>query len=316
MFSQLEKEEYQDTFQKYGLDCFLGESFLMNENNHFSFKWKVNGRQSIQNILVTGNEREHSTQALLSILSSLSYGVPKAAFSIKWLNALDEDTTKDLALELNYSNLSNYDFQTFSSEQLEELLIGLENILNNRRTSKDREPIIVFLVGLEKLIKLHAANYCESDLTTLLKSILSTGSNYGIYFVCEINKPSNLDKISRDLSGFFEHRICYFMNADESNYIINSKAASQLISLDAPNIRNKAIYFSQSDGMSIKFKSCENIHGIDTFIRLSHDKINLGNDIQNINSEIPLNKPDNKSDSIDLGEIGNMSIDDFNNILK
>ena len=315
LFTQLENEYYNDLFHKSGLDCYMGESYLMNEDNHFSFKWKINGRQSIQNILITGNEREHSTQALLSILSSLSYGVPKGEISIKWLNALDEDTAKDLSLDLTYSNLSNYDLETFSTEQLEELIYGLENVMNDRRTSKDRVPVVTFIVGVEKLLKLHSANYSESDLTTRLKVIMSTGSNYGIYFVCEINKPSNLDKISRDLTGFFEHRICYFMNADESNHLINSKAASQLISMDAPNIRNKAIYFSQSEAVAIKFKSYEKIHILDTFIKPLSEKLNFGYKMDKIKSTIETTT-DKVDDTLDLGEIGNMSLDSFSDILK
>ena len=316
LFSQSVNEDYNEVFQKNGLDCFMGESYLMNEDNHFSFKWKINGRQSIQNILLTGNEREHSTQALLSILSSLSYGVPKVEISIKWLNAIDDDTIKDLSLDLNYPNLTNYDLETFSIEQLEDLICGLENVMNNRRSSKDRVPVITFLVGVEKLLKLHSANYSESDLTARLKVIMSTGSNYGIYFVCEINKPSNLDKISRDLTGFFEHRICYFMNADESNYLINSKAASQLISMDAPNIRNKAIYFSQSEAYAIKFKSYENIHVLNSFIRPLPEKLDFGYKIANIKSKIETTTDKVDDDKLDLGEIGNMSLDSFSDILK
>jgi hypothetical protein len=316
LFSQLENKYYNDLFHKSGLDCYMGESYLMNEDNHFSFKWKINGRQSIQNILITGNEREHSTQVLLSILSSLSYGVPKGEISIKWLNALDEDTAKDLSLDLTYSNLSNYDLETFSTEQLEELIYGLENVMNDRRTSKDRVPVVTFIVGVEKLLKLHSANYSESDLTTRLKVIMSTGSNYGIYFVCEINKPSNLDKISRDLTGFFEHRICYFMNADESNYLINSKAASQLISMDAPNIRNKAIYFSQSEASAIKFKSYEKIHILDTFIKPLSEKLDFGYKMDKIKSTIETTADKVNDDTLELGEIGNMSLDSFSDILK
>lgn len=267
LFSQLDNEDYGIAFHKSGLDCYLGESYLMNEDNHFSFKWKINGRQSLQNIIISGNEREHSSQALFSILSSLSYGTPNGEIAIKWLNALDDDSTKDLCLELNYSNLSNYDLQTFSIEQLEVLIAGIENIMNNRRSNKDRIPVVVFLIGLEKLVKLHSVSFSEPELTTRLKMLMSSGSNYGIYFVCEINKPSNLDKISRDLVGFFEHRICFFMNADESNYLLTSKAASQLINMDAPNIRNKAIYFSQSEALSVKYKSYDGLPKSNELIR-------------------------------------------------
>ena len=275
LFNQLESDNYESVFHKTGLNCYLGESYLMNEDNHFSFKWKVNGRQSLQNVIISGNEREHSSQALLSILSSLTYGIPKGEFAIKWLNALDEETAKDLSLDLNFTNLSNYDIQSFATEELECLIAGLEHIMNSRRTSKDRIPVITFLIGLEKLIKLHSANYSETELTSRLKVLMSTGSNYGIYFVCEMNKPSSLDKISRDLIGFFEHRICYFVNADESNYLMNSKAASQLINMDAPTIRNKALYFSQSEAVALKFKSYHNFNDTNDFIRPQQQKNNL-----------------------------------------
>jgi len=311
MFSQLENVDYNDGFSKNGLDCYLGESYLMDENNHFSFKWKINGRHFGQNILISGNEREHSTQALLSVISSLTFGIPNGEFSLKWLNALDEDTTSDLHLDLNYAGFSNYDVQTFSGDQLEDLIAGLELIISNRRNSKERVPIVTFLVGLEKIIKLHSANYSESELTARLKLIMSTGSNYGIYFVCEINKPSNLDKISRDLLGFMEHRICYFVNSDESNHLINSKVASQLISMDAPNIRNKAIYFAQSEGASIKFKSYEKLDLSESFIRPIEQKLNFGLDLQVM--EVNSNTTDDK---LDLGELGSMSLDDFSHLLK
>ena len=246
----------------------------------------------------------------------MTYGIPKGEFAIKWLNALDEETAKDLSLDLNFTNLSNYDIQSFATEELECLIAGLEHIMNSRRTSKDRIPVITFLIGLEKLIKLHSANYSETELTSRLKVLMSTGSNYGIYFVCEMNKPSSLDKISRDLIGFFEHRICYFVNADESNYLMNSKAASQLINMDAPTIRNKALYFSQSEAVLAKYKSFENIQALSSFLRRLSIKMDLGYQVECLKNSIESNIEQDENNNLDLGEIGNMSIDSFSDILN
>lgn len=250
------------------MSCYLGESFLITDNNHFSFKWKINGRQSAQNILIAGNEREHTSQALFSILSSLSYGVPKSRFCVKLLNALDEDETKDLSLDLIAKSSKSYDIQEFKIDDLELLLVGLESLLAFRRTSDEREPVIVFLIGMEKILKLQSVGFTESECASKLRGIMSSGSNFGIYFVCEINKPSGINKISRDLIGFIDHKLCFFMNESESLECINSKLANQLINADAPNIRNKAIYYSQSEGTAQKFKSYSNVANAKQFLRL------------------------------------------------
>lgn len=275
LFDQLNQNNYHETFIKRGMDCYLGESFLISNNNHFSFKWKINGRQAAQNILIAGNEREHTVQAVFSILSSLSYGIPNASFCIKLLNALDEDETKDLAINLMSKSLIKYDLQEYNVDDLELLLVGLEALLAFRRTCEDREPVVVFLIGMEKILKLQSVGFTESECASKLRGIMSSGSNFGIYFVCEINKPSGISKISRDLIGFIDHKLCFFMNESESLDCINSKLANQLINADAPNIRNKAIYYSQSEGTAQKFKFYENLITTAKFVRNIKEKIEL-----------------------------------------
>jgi hypothetical protein len=100
--------------------------------------------------------------------------------------------------------------------------------------------------------------------------------------VLEINKPSNLDKVSRDLLGFIEHRICFALNVDESTYLLASKAATKLIDLDAPNIRNKAIYYALSDGEISKFKSYSALEQDVTFVRELNNKVASTIDLTNI----------------------------------
>ena len=101
------------------------------------------------------------------------------------------------------------------------------------------------------------------------------------------------------------------ISSAKSNHLINSKVASQLISMDAPNIRNKAIYFAQSEGASIKFKSYEKLDLSESFIRPIEQKLNFGLDLQVM--EVNSNTTDDK---LDLGELGSMSLDDFSHLLK
>ncbi|MFM7683928.1 MAG: FtsK/SpoIIIE domain-containing protein [Bacteroidota bacterium] len=285
LFNQFTSEFHKDFYTKKGINCFIGESYLMDENNHYSFLWKLNARHAGQNILISGNEREQSSNSIFSIISCLTYGVPNGEFSLLILNALDEDFSKEISLNKLETTLENYDITTFGVDDLELLVFNIELQLNLRRSNSERKPLIVLIIGLEKLMQLQKQNYSESDLTQKFKNLMSTASNYGIYFVCEINKPSKLDAISRDLLAFFEHRICFFMNSDESNYIINSKAASQLISNDSPNIRNKAIYFSQSEGHSEKFKSYQNIIKEENMVRILTEKIKDRFSIQKIENQ-------------------------------
>ena len=317
LIDQLNQKAYDETFIKSGMECFLGESFLITDNHHFSFKWKINGRQSTQNILIAGNEREHTSQVVFSILSSLSYGVPKARFCVKLLNALDEDETKDLSLDLITDSSKSYDIQEFKIDDLELLLVGLEALLDFRRTSDDREPVIVFLIGMEKMLKLQSIGFTESEFASKLRSIMSSGSNFGIYFVCEINKPSGINKISRDLIGFIDHKLCFFMNESESLECINSKLANQLINADAPNIRNKAIYYSQSEGTAQKFKSYSNVANAKQFLRVLKETTDFS-EINKFFLNDSLNKKSvDQNESFELDqEVGKISLDEFNKMLN
>jgi hypothetical protein len=137
---------------------------------------------------------------------------------------------------------------------MEFVLNQLQVLVDKRKNSTDRTPVIVVIPGLEKFIQLHS-EFGDNDLARLLKNLMNAGSSYGLYFIVEINKPSNLQKISRDLIGCFEHRICFAVNTEESEYIVNSKVASQLIDVDNPNMRSKAVYYSQSTQEQTKYKS-------------------------------------------------------------
>jgi hypothetical protein len=154
-------------------------------------------------------------------------------------------------------------------------------MLEQRRSSSDRTPIISYIIGFEKLLKLQKQEYAESALSNSLKNLMSAGSSYGLYFVLEINKPSNLDKVSRDLIGFIEHRICFALNADESLYLLGNKSATKLIDLDAPNIRNKAIYYSLSNSEVSKFKSYQKLEQEKSFVRELTEKVNSTVDLSN-----------------------------------
>jgi hypothetical protein len=128
---------------------------------------------------------------------------------------------------------------------------------------------------MEQILQLHKMEYLEAELTTRLKNLLSVASNYGMYFVIEINKPKNLEKISKDLLGFIEHRICFWVNAEESHFLLNNKLANQLINSDTPNIRNKAIYQSQTSDVCIKFKSYSELQSKQNLIKTLTQKVTI-----------------------------------------
>jgi hypothetical protein len=223
----------------------------------------------------------------MSTLSSLSYGIPEAKFRLNILNALDEDFSNDLGLDQIGNHFSNYDLNLFTESQLEAFIQELIFILEQRRSTTDRTPIISYILGFEKLLKLQKQEYAESALSNSLKTLMSTGSSYGLYFVIEINKPSNLDKVSRDLIGFIEHRICFALNADESLYLLGNKNATKLIDLDAPNIRNKAIYYALSNSEISKFKSYQKLEKEKSFVRELTQKVESTVDLSNFKSVTP-----------------------------
>ena len=246
--------ESAESFRKHGILCWLGESFLMKKENHFAFNWKVNSKSYYQNIIISGNEREYSMQALYSLLSSLSYRILDSNFMLKVINPFDEETAQDLGLTVINRALNNAAIEVFRESDMEFVLNQLQVLVDKRKNSTDRTPVIVVIPALEKFIQLHS-EFGDNDLARLLKNLMNAGSSYGLYFVVEINKPSNLQKISRDLIGCFEHRICFAVNAEESDYIVNSKVASQLIDVDNQNMRSKAVYYSQSTQEQTKYKS-------------------------------------------------------------
>lgn len=123
--------------------------------------------------------------------------------------------------------------------------------------------------GLELFVNLHrGADYEEKEDAKIFNILLSEGSNYGLYFICEINKPSNLSKLGNveQYLNHFEHRIAYFMNSDESRTMIESKMANQLISLQNQSIRNKGLYFNQSTQECYKFKAYIDLLQDDQFV--------------------------------------------------
>jgi hypothetical protein len=95
---------------------------------------------------------------------------------------------------------------------------------------------------------------------------LASGSGLGIYFVCEINRASAMRKMGYEVMSHFEHRIAYFMNEDDSNEMINNGKANKLIDADNFNCRSKAIYYSQSSQVAVKFKSYINLQSADNLI--------------------------------------------------
>ena len=292
LFNSAHQNDYESRFMKFGVNCFLGESYLLNENNHFSFQWKINGRHFGQNILICGNERVHSSQSIFSVISSLTYGVPNANFCIKWLNVHDEEYSDELKFNKVIELLQNYDVQKFTGEDIEILISGLENIQNIRRDTNDKTPIIVLILGIERIFKLLRTGYSENELGQRLSLLISTSSNLGIYFVIETTRPSNLEKISRNLIDNFDHRICYHLNVEESRKIVENTLASKLIDSENPEIRNKALYYSKSESLYFKFKSYQELTQELKFVNILNSQINL-----NYKIDISLTEKSNQTDS-------------------
>lgn len=257
-----------ESFRKLGVHCYLGKSFLIEEANYFSFNWKINGNSLGQNILIAGNEREFTVQALYSIISSLSYNVPYGYFSIKFLNPLDEYYSKDLGFNKLKSFMSNYAYEEFHESDLEMVMAKLKLLLNERKLTKEKQPVIVVIPAIEVFIKFHKNNYDLTSETNDFLELLKNGSNHGIYFVCEINKPSNLSKLanSQEILPYFEHRIGFFMNEDESEILIESRKANKLISVSNQNVRNIGLYYSLSSQASVKFISFTDLINTDKLI--------------------------------------------------
>ncbi len=250
-----------ESFKKQGIPCFLGESFLMKSNNVFSFTWRINAKSTNQNILISGNDREMNIQSLISIISSITYTVPEGQFSMKFVNPLEEDELSELGLKEVIDAMPANSYEYFDNSKFEEVVSQLMVLLKNRKENGERLPLIVILPAFEKFVQLQSSEYGLNALAEELQILLSSGSTYGIYFICEVNKPSNMSKISRDFIGCFEHRIAFFMNEEESDTMISSKLASRLIDTENIGINSKGIYYAQSTQQANKFKSYVQLQG-------------------------------------------------------
>ncbi len=244
-----------EIFKKQGIPCFLGESFLMKSENVFSFTWRINSKSTNQNILISGNDREMNMQSLISIISSITYTVPEGQFSLKFVNPLEDEELAELGLKEVIDAMPLNSFEYFDNSKFEAVVSQLRALLENRKENGERLPIIVILPAFEKFVQLQSTEYGLNALAEELQVLLSSGSNYGIYFICEVNKPSNLGKISREYIGCFEHRIAFFMNEEESDNMISSKLASRLIDTENTGLNSKGIYYAQSTQLASKFKS-------------------------------------------------------------
>jgi hypothetical protein len=251
-----------------GIPCWLGESYLLNNNEHCNLNWKINGKSYNQNILISGsgNDRDLTVKTSLSIFSSLTYVIPDAEFGVVYLSAFDEEQSAELGITDLVEKVTNYSFELMNVTQLEELLNKLTQLIEHRKTNNDRIPQFIFIAGLEKLEKLHKIGYEPTSLGALFINLLSTANNYNIYFVCEVSKPTNLEKIGRDIIGNFEHRIAYYMNPEDSDFMINTNAASNIEKPSNQSIAVQAIYYSQSEQQSLKFKPYRDILESDKFI--------------------------------------------------
>jgi S-DNA-T family DNA segregation ATPase FtsK/SpoIIIE len=270
MFNWLSQENAKANYQRSGILAYLGESFLMKEPNHFCFNWRINGKTAGQHILISGNEREVTIQSIFSLLSSIAHSVPAGKCAFKLINPFDEDYSKELGISLLLEKLKDYSFEMFAGGELGSVFRKLNILLTERKQSKDRNPIIVILPGLELFVNLHrAADYEEKEEAKLLNALLSEGSNYGLYFICEINKPSNLSKMGNadQYLNQFEHRIAYSMHSDESRTMIESNLANQLVSIQNQSIRNKGLYYNHSSQERYKFKAYVDILQSEQFVR-------------------------------------------------
>jgi S-DNA-T family DNA segregation ATPase FtsK/SpoIIIE len=244
-----------EIFKKQGIPCFLGESFLMKTENVFSFTWRINAKSTNQNILISGNDREMNMQSLISIISSITYTVPEGQFSLKFLNPLEDEELAELGLKEVIDAMPLNSFEYFDNSNFEAVVSQLRVLLESRKENGERLPLIVILPAFEKFVQLQSSEYGLNALAEELQVLLSSGSTYGIYFICEVNKPSNISKISRDYIGCFEHRIAFFMNEEESDTMISSKLASKLIDTENTGLNSKGIYYAQSTQQASKFKS-------------------------------------------------------------
>ena len=244
-----------EIFKKQGIPCFLGESFLMKSENVFSFTWRINAKSTNQNILISGNDREMNMQSLISIISSITYTVPEGQFSLKFVNPLEDEELSELGLKEVIDAMPLNSFEYFDSSKFEAVVSQVRALLESRKENGERLPLIVILPAFEKFVQLQSTEYGLNAIAEELQVLLSSGSTYGIYFICEVNKPSNLSKISREYIGCFEHRIAFFMNEEESDNMISSKLASRLIDTENTGLNSKGIYYAQSTQLASKFKS-------------------------------------------------------------
>lgn len=164
--------------------------------------------------------------------------------------------------------MSNYAYEEFHESDLEMVMAKLKLLLNERKLTKEKQPVIVVIPAVEVFIKFHKNNYDLTSETNDFLELLKNGSNHGIYFVCEINKPSNLSKLanSQEILPYFEHRIGFFMNEDESEILIESRKANKLISVSNQNVRNIGLYYSLSSQASVKFISFTDLMNTDKLI--------------------------------------------------
>lgn len=299
MFNWLSNES-SVMLSKKGIFCWLGESYLLNNNEHCSLNWKINGKSYNQNILISGsgNDRDLTLKTTFSIISSITYSIPEGKFGIVYLNSFDEEQSVDIGIPILEQRMSNYSFELMKEIQLEGLLNKLQHLIEERKLTNDRRPQFIFVVGLEKIIKLHKTDYEPTLLARQFIDLLSTGNNYGIYFVCEVSKPTNLEKIHRDIIGNFEHRISYYMNPDDSDFMIHSNAASKLEKPSNQNVAAQAIYYSQSEQLTTKFKPYRDLLESSQFVRLTSENLSEKFKLSDYKST----PTDLVSDSIDTGQ--------------
>ncbi len=311
----LSRTDTVDYFKRHGSPCWLGESFLMNKDSHFSFIWKTNNKSYGQNIAISGNDRENSFHTIFAILSSISYTHAQGSFELKIINPFDEDSSRDFGLSTLFEKLKVVPIEIFNEPDLPRLLSGLTVLLETRKGAKAEANIFVVIPGLERFLQLHS-NYSDNPLANQFKQLLDSGSSNGVYFICEINKPTALGKISRDLIGCFEHRISYALNSEESEYFINSKLANQLVNFENPDIRSKAIYYSQTNQFWTKFKAYTNLLEHDDLFLSGQDYVSPLTDLLSYSYTDNSSKPssgDSPWNLIDLADIPDDATINVNN---
>ncbi len=213
-------------------------------------------RQGGSHLLVIGQNEEMAFSMMMGGLVSLAAQYPADGARFVILDSLAEHAAQREVLDRALALLPQ-PVQTLRDADLESLMSGLEETLEQRGAEANAPAVFVVCIGLQRFRKLRPAD--EFSFSTaeepggaqpgdVLDGLVREGSAEGIHVLASVDSYNSAQRaLSRKALSEIEMRVLFQMSANDSAALIDSTQASQLG-------LHRALYYNERQGYLETFR--------------------------------------------------------------